>query len=36
MAAVHGNEIVDVELSAALDDRRQVPRAWIDAGRVVA
>jgi len=36
MAAVHGSEIVDVPLSTALDDRRQVPRAWIDAGRVVA
>ncbi len=36
MAAVRGDEIVDVPLSAALDARRQVPRAWIDAGRVVA
>jgi hypothetical protein len=36
MAAVSGNEIVDVPLSAALEDRRPVPRAWIDAGRVVA
>ena len=36
MSAVRGNEIVDVPLSAVLDDRRQVPRAWIDAGRVVA
>jgi len=36
MAAVRGNEIVDVPLSAALDERRQVPSAWIDAGRVVA
>jgi hypothetical protein len=36
MAAVRGNEIVDVPLSAALDERRRVPSAWIDAGRVVA
>ena len=36
MAAVSGNEIVDVPLSAAQEARREVPRAWIDAGRVVA
>jgi 6-phosphofructokinase 1 len=36
MAAVRGNEIVDVPLSAAQEPRREVPRAWIDAGRVVA
>jgi 6-phosphofructokinase 1 len=36
MAAVRGNEIVDVALSEATDERREVPRAWIEAGRVVA
>jgi 6-phosphofructokinase 1 len=36
MAAVRGNEIVDVPLTDAVDARRDVPRAWIDAGRVVA
>jgi hypothetical protein len=36
MAAVRSNEIVDVPLSAALNDRREVPHAWIDASRVVA
>lgn len=36
MAAVRGNEIVDVPLSDAIDARRDVPRAWIEAGRVVA
>ena len=36
MAAVRGNEIVDVPLSEAIDARREVPRAWIEAGRVVA
>ena len=36
MAAVRGNEIVDVPLSEATDARREVPRAWIEAGRVVA
>jgi 6-phosphofructokinase 1 len=36
MAAVDGNEIVDVPLSAAIAARRDVPRAWIEAGRVVA
>jgi phosphofructokinase-like protein len=35
MAAVRGNEIVDVPLTDALDARRDVPREWIDAGRVV-
>jgi ATP-dependent phosphofructokinase / diphosphate-dependent phosphofructokinase len=35
MAAVQGNEIVDVPLASALEPRREVPRAWIDAGRVV-
>jgi 6-phosphofructokinase len=36
MAAVRGNEIVDVPLSEATDARREVPRAWIEAGRIVA
>jgi 6-phosphofructokinase 1 len=36
MAAVHGNEVVDVALSEAARARREVPRAWIEAGRVVA
>jgi 6-phosphofructokinase 1 len=36
MAAVNGNEVVDVALSEAIDARRDVPRAWIEAGRVVA
>jgi 6-phosphofructokinase 1 len=36
MAAVRGNEVVDVELSEATQARREVPRAWIEAGRVVA
>jgi hypothetical protein len=36
MAAVRGNEIVDVPLADAMDARRTVPRAWIEAGRVVA
>ena len=35
MAAVRGNEIVDVPLAEAIDARRDVPRAWIEAGRVV-
>ncbi len=35
MAAVRGNEIVDVPLSDATDARRDVPVAWIEAGRVV-
>ncbi len=36
MAAVRGNEIVDVALSEAIAARRDVPHAWIEAGRVVA
>ncbi len=36
MASVRGDEIVDVPLSDALEARREVPRAWIEAGRVVA
>jgi 6-phosphofructokinase 1 len=36
MAAVRGNEIVDVPLEDATGTRRQVPSAWIEAGRVVA
>jgi 6-phosphofructokinase 1 len=36
MAAVRGNEIVDVALAEAMGDRRSVPPAWIEAGRVVA
>jgi 6-phosphofructokinase 1 len=36
MAAVRGNEIVDVALAEATKARREVPRAWIEAGRVVA
>ena len=36
MAAVRGNEVVDVALSEATEARREVPRAWIEAGRVVA
>jgi 6-phosphofructokinase 1 len=36
MAAVRGNEIVDVPLSEVMDARRDVPKAWIEAGRVVA
>jgi 6-phosphofructokinase 1 len=36
MAAVRGNEVVDVPLADAVDARRDVPRAWIEAGRVVA
>ena len=36
MAAVRGNEIVDVPLADAVAARRDVPRAWIEAGRVVA
>src|SRR5262249_45540815 len=35
MAAVRGNEIVDVPLSDVLDARRDVPLEWIEAGRVV-
>jgi len=36
MAAVRGNEIVDVPLAEATAARRDVPPAWIEAGRVVA
>jgi phosphofructokinase-like protein len=36
MAAVHGNEVVDVPLSQAVEERRAVPRSWIEAGGVVA
>jgi 6-phosphofructokinase 1 len=36
MAAVRGNEVVDVPLADAIAARRDVPRAWIEAGRVVA
>jgi 6-phosphofructokinase 1 len=36
MAAARGDEIVDVPLSVAFEPRREVPRAWIEAGRVVA
>jgi 6-phosphofructokinase 1 len=36
MAAVHGNEIVDVPLGDVIESRRSVPAAWIEAGRVVA
>lgn len=36
MAAVHGNEIVDVSLEEAVRARRTVPASWIAAGRVVA
>ncbi|HXF98770.1 MAG TPA: ATP-dependent 6-phosphofructokinase, partial [Gaiellaceae bacterium] len=36
MAAVRGNEIVDVSLEEATRERRAVPPGWIEAGRVVA
>jgi ATP-dependent phosphofructokinase / diphosphate-dependent phosphofructokinase len=36
MAAVRGNEIVGVSLEEATSERRFVPKAWIEAGRVVA
>jgi 6-phosphofructokinase 1 len=36
MAAVRGNDIVDVPLSDATEARREVPQAWIEASRVVA
>jgi 6-phosphofructokinase 1 len=36
MAAVQGNEIVDVSLEEATLARRTVPPAWIYAGSVVA
>ena len=36
MAAVRGNEILDVPLADATSSLRSVPLAWIEAGRVVA
>jgi 6-phosphofructokinase 1 len=36
MAAVRGNEIVDVSLDEVTQAPRPVPPAWIEAGRVVA
>ena len=36
MAAVRGNEIVDVSLEEAIRARRTVPASWIAAGRIVA
>ena len=36
MAAVHGNEIVDVPIAEATGALRTVPPAWIEAGRAVA
>jgi 6-phosphofructokinase 1 len=36
MAAVRGNEIVDVPLEEVLSTRRAVPAGWIEASRVVA
>lgn len=36
MAAVHGNEIVDVSLEEAIRARRTVPASWIAVGHVVA
>jgi len=36
MAAVRGDEILDVSLEEATRARRTVPREWIDAGRIVA
>jgi 6-phosphofructokinase 1 len=36
MAAIAGNEIVDVALETVLGARHDVPRAWIEASRVVA
>ena len=36
MAAVDGNEIVDVPLERVTDARRDAPAEWIEAGRVVA
>ena len=35
MAAVRGNEVVDVSLREGTDERRAVPESWIEAGRVV-
>ncbi|MCE3287205.1 MAG: 6-phosphofructokinase [Gaiellaceae bacterium] len=36
MAAVRGNEIVEVPLEEATAAPRSVPRAWLESGRVVA
>jgi phosphofructokinase-like protein len=36
MAAVRGNEIVDVSLEEATRERLAIPASWIDASRVVA
>ena len=36
MAAVRGNDVVEVPLESATAEPRPVPRAWIEAGRVVA
>jgi hypothetical protein len=36
MAAVRGNDIVDVPLEEATKPHREVPRGWIEAGRTVA
>ena len=36
MAAVSGNDVVDVALEEAVRERRAVPASWIAAGRVVA
>jgi 6-phosphofructokinase 1 len=36
MAAVRGNDIVDVPLAEAVAARKEVPRGWIEAGSVVA
>lgn len=36
MAAVRGNDIVDVPLENVTESRRTVPDGWIEAGRVVA
>ncbi len=36
MAAVRGNDVVDVSLEEATRERRAVPKEWIDAVRVVA
>ena len=36
MAAVSGNDVVDVALEEAVRERRAVPASWIAAGGVVA
>jgi 6-phosphofructokinase 1 len=36
MAAIRGDETVDVPLAEAVATRKTVPREWIEAGRVVA